>query len=164
MTFTLNKSTVQTTTPIDLLRLPDEAALEKAFVGKHISTLRTPAIILDRELFRANCVAMAASSASKGFTFRAHVKTHKATKGVRMQLEAGNGCTAVVCSTMMECWKLVEDGLVADGSIKDVRYYRLLPRRPLTDRCCMGCLADWTRSKISERWRKYLHVMVRSCV
>jgi hypothetical protein len=39
-----------------------------------------------------------------------------------MQLEAGTGCHAVVCSTMMECWQIVREGLVREGLVKDVSY------------------------------------------
>ncbi len=110
----------QTSTPLDLLPLPDVRALREAFVGKHVSSLRTPAIIVDRTRFRNNCETMARSCEEKGLRFRAHVKTHKTGPGVRMQLTAGEGCTSVVCSTLMECWQLVREGLVAEGLIKDV--------------------------------------------
>jgi D-serine deaminase-like pyridoxal phosphate-dependent protein len=122
MTVSMIPATMQTTTPLELLTLPDSAALRNAFVGKHISTLRTPAIILDRSLFRENCETMAQSCQKKGIVFRAHVKTHKTTEGVKMQLQAGEGCSSVVCSTMMECWRLVKDGLVETGLIKDVSF------------------------------------------
>lgn len=112
----------QTETPIDLLRLPNKAELVKAFVGKPLAALRTPAIVLDRSRFMRNCEAMSESCVRQGFTFRAHVKTHKAVEGVRMQLTAGAGCSAVVCSTMMECWQIVREGLVREGLVKDVSY------------------------------------------
>jgi D-serine deaminase-like pyridoxal phosphate-dependent protein len=110
----------QTDTPLDLMRLPDKAELVKAFVGKPLSSLRTPAIVLDRTRFARNCEAMSASCVRQGITFRAHVKTHKAIEGVRMQLTAGQGCSAVVCSTLMECWQIVREGLVQEGLVKDV--------------------------------------------
>jgi D-serine deaminase-like pyridoxal phosphate-dependent protein len=119
--------TTQTFTSLDL-STKDE--LVKAFVGKHISTLRTPAIILDRTRFTQNCEAMAESCSNKGIAFRAHVKTHKTAEGVRIQLEAGQGCSAVVCSTMMECWQIVKSGLVKEGLVKDVGVTEIL---------CDGC-------------------------
>jgi hypothetical protein len=111
----------QTVTPLKLLALPDQSALRQAFVGKPVSLVRTPAIILDRSRFKANCEAMAATCAARNLTFRAHVKTHKTVDGIRRQLEAGQGCHAVVCSTMMECCQIEASGMVQEGLIKDVR-------------------------------------------
>ncbi|WVR06754.1 hypothetical protein IAU60_003789 [Kwoniella sp. DSM 27419] len=111
-----------TYTPIDLLTLPSKDALRAEFVGKHISTLRTPAIILDRKKFRANCELMAQSCQDQGLTFRAHVKTHKTAEGLRYQLEAGQGSSAVVCSTLIECWQICRAGLVESGLVKDMLY------------------------------------------
>ena len=114
----------QTETPIELLKLPNKADLVRAFVGKPLSSLRTPAIVLDRMRFARNCEAMSESCVRQDITFRAHVKTHKASEGVRMQLKAGAGCSAVVCSTLMECWQIIRDGMVEEGLVKDVGFCR----------------------------------------
>jgi len=43
-------------------------------------------------------------------------------EGTRAQLRSSAGSThAVVVSTIMEAWRIVEEGLVADGTVKDVR-------------------------------------------
>lgn len=119
---TASSSVTPTFTPIDLLRLPNKNELCAAFVGKSLSTVRTPAIVVDRTCFKTNCETMNAACVQQGISFRTHVKTHKTVEGVRMQLEAGTGCHAVVCSTMMECWQIVREGLVREGLVKDVSY------------------------------------------
>lgn len=52
--------------------------LVKAFAGKSIESLRTPALVIDRSLFAQNCVRMHQKAAEWGAGFRAHLKTHKA--------------------------------------------------------------------------------------
>ena len=52
--------------------------LVKAFVGKSIESLRTPALVIDRSLFAQNCVRMHQKAIEWGAGFRAHLKTHKA--------------------------------------------------------------------------------------
>ena len=43
-------------------------------------------------------------------------------EGTRLQLKSSSGKTdAVVVSTLMEAWKVLQSGLVADGSVMDVR-------------------------------------------
>ncbi len=136
-----------TFTPIDLLPLPSKDALRKAFVGKHVSALRTPAIIVNRRRFQDNCERMAMSCKEQDLPFRAHVKTHKTAEGLRYQLEAGQGCSAVICSTVMECWQICRAGLVREGLVKDVRVNLLRSGCLLTCRlrCCMACQLHWTR-------------------
>lgn len=51
--------------------------LVKAFTGKPIESLRTPAFVIDRSLFAQNCVRMHQKAAEWGAGFRAHLKTHK---------------------------------------------------------------------------------------
>ncbi|TFY58006.1 hypothetical protein EVG20_g8321, partial [Dentipellis fragilis] len=96
---------MQTSTPVDLLRLPEKDALVKEFVGKSLQQLRTPAFV------------------EWGARFRAHVKTHKTVEGTRLQLvSSANKTNAIVVSTMMEAWKVYNGGLVADGTVKDILY------------------------------------------
>ena len=64
-----------TTTPISLLSLPNKSALIDAFVGKPISAVRTPALIVDRSIFKANCERVTAEVKRRGMRFRAHVKS-----------------------------------------------------------------------------------------
>jgi D-serine deaminase-like pyridoxal phosphate-dependent protein len=45
---------------------------------------------------------------------------HKTVEGTRIQLEAGGGVRAVICSTMVEVWQVVRSGLVNEGKVDDV--------------------------------------------
>jgi D-serine ammonia-lyase len=47
------------------------------FRGKPLSSLRTPAVIVDRAVFAQNCAKMHQNAKEWGASFRAHVKTHK---------------------------------------------------------------------------------------
>lgn len=66
-----------TTTPHQLLNLPQKDALVKEFVGKPLEALRTPAFVIDRAIFAKNCARMHENARQWGAGFRAHVKTHK---------------------------------------------------------------------------------------
>ena len=68
---------IQSRTPYNLVRKPDKQSLLTEFKGKHITTLRTPAVVIDRELFKNNCTRMHENAKQWGASFRAHVKTHK---------------------------------------------------------------------------------------
>tara|TARA_R110002003_G_scaffold68_13_gene6166 strand:- start:44317 stop:44562 length:246 start_codon:yes stop_codon:yes gene_type:complete len=52
-------------------------ALKAQYIGTHLSTLPTPAIILDRSKIVRNCNAMLQVCRKLGVGFRAHVKSHK---------------------------------------------------------------------------------------
>jgi hypothetical protein len=66
---------MQTTTPLSLLTLPSKDALVQEFVGRDIRTLRTPALIVDRNQFRRNCERVTGETERRGMGFRAHVKS-----------------------------------------------------------------------------------------
>ena len=68
---------LQTTTPFDLLGGPDKDKLVAAFKGKPLNALRTPALVVDRAVFRKNCELMHENAKEWGDVFRAHVKSHK---------------------------------------------------------------------------------------
>jgi D-serine deaminase-like pyridoxal phosphate-dependent protein len=110
----------QTSTTHRLMALPSKDELCEAFVGQPISSLRSPAAIIDRSIFKSNCQAMADKVRDNGLKFRAHVKTHKTVEGTALQVEAGGKVDkAVVCSTMTECWQIAESRLVKDGLVDD---------------------------------------------
>ena len=68
----------QTMTPmIEFAGLPAKDALVKEFVGKPLTSLRTPAFVLDRSVFERNCSSMSSKTKEWGAGFRAHLKTHK---------------------------------------------------------------------------------------
>lgn len=67
--------TTSTFTPLELMRGPDPAALREEFVGRSLSELRTPALIVDRAAFKQNCAEMDTKVEKLGMRFRAHVKS-----------------------------------------------------------------------------------------
>jgi hypothetical protein len=66
---------MQTTTPLSLLTLPSKDALVKEFVGKNVNSLRTPALIVDKSVFKKNCERVTKETERRGMGFRAHVKS-----------------------------------------------------------------------------------------
>ncbi|KAJ6571739.1 hypothetical protein B0H19DRAFT_1209011 [Mycena capillaripes] len=106
-------SPTQTKTPYTIAGLPQKNALTKEYVGPPLEALRTPAMVIDRSIFQKNC----------GATLRSHLMTHKTVEGTRLQLVEGKYTTnAVVVSTSMEAWEVVQGGLVKDGTVKDILY------------------------------------------
>ncbi|GMK58455.1 hypothetical protein CspeluHIS016_0504870 [Cutaneotrichosporon spelunceum] len=99
-------------TPLELMRLPLASALREEFVGRPISSLRTPAIIIDRAAFKENCAQMGAKVEGLGMHFRAHIKTHKTAEGTRLQI--AGGARKLVASTMPEVWGVLQDGITAE--------------------------------------------------
>ncbi|KLO17025.1 hypothetical protein SCHPADRAFT_868796 [Schizopora paradoxa] len=110
----------QTMTPIEFAGLPSKDALMKEFGGKALTSLRTPAFVLDRSIFERNCSSMASKTKEWGAGFRAHLKTHKTVEGARLQLRGKT--KAIVVSTIMEAWHVVNSGLVADSTVNDILY------------------------------------------
>jgi D-serine deaminase-like pyridoxal phosphate-dependent protein len=51
--------------------------LRETFVGKTLSEVPAPAVILDAAVVRRNCALMLEATDALGVDFRAHVKTHK---------------------------------------------------------------------------------------
>ncbi|TFY58845.1 hypothetical protein EVJ58_g6160 [Rhodofomes roseus] len=97
--------------------------LVAAYKGKPLDALRTPALVVDRAVFRRNCELMHENAKQWGDVFRAHVKSHKTAEGTRMQLiSSADKTDAIVVSTLMEAHGVVQAGLVADGTVKDILY------------------------------------------
>jgi D-serine deaminase-like pyridoxal phosphate-dependent protein len=51
--------------------------LEKAFIGKLLKDVATPAAVLDLSKLKKNCDGMLAAADRLKFGWRAHIKTHK---------------------------------------------------------------------------------------
>jgi len=66
---------MSTFTPHSLFNLPDKALLVDEFVGRPLSSIRTPALVVDRSRFKANCVRVTKEAKRRGMRFRAHVKS-----------------------------------------------------------------------------------------
>ncbi|WWD22569.1 hypothetical protein CI109_107062 [Kwoniella shandongensis] len=113
---------MSTFTPLSLYSLPSKSALVDQFVGQPISSLRTPALIVDRTKFKNNCEKVTGEAKKRGMNFRVHVKTHKTIEGTRMQVEAAGGAKATITSTMVELWQIIEGGLVEEGLVDDILY------------------------------------------
>ena len=75
--FTSLAMVIQTTTPYHLLLNPNKDTLRNEFLGKLVDTVRTPALVIDRDVFAQNCAQMHRRALEWGASFRAHLKTHK---------------------------------------------------------------------------------------
>ncbi|KAG9049060.1 hypothetical protein FS837_011333 [Tulasnella sp. UAMH 9824] len=109
-------------TTVALTTLPSKAALINAFVGKKVSSLRTPAFVVNKAIVTKNCAEMQENASRWGARFRAHIKTHKTAEGVRHQMAASDSDRAIVVSTLMEAWQVIKTGLVKDGTVKDILF------------------------------------------
>lgn len=72
-----SESKVIMDTTVALTALPSKAALVNAFVGKKVSSLRTPAFVVNKAIVTKNCAEMQKNASKWGARFRAHIKTHK---------------------------------------------------------------------------------------
>ncbi|KAF9457068.1 hypothetical protein BDZ94DRAFT_1285467 [Collybia nuda] len=126
----------QTKTLCQLMERPRKEVLANEFKGKSLQNLRTPAIIIDRNIFAQNCAKMHEKATGWGARFRAHLKTHKTVEGTKLQLiTSANRTHAVVVSTMMEAWEVVRAGLVSDGTVKDILYGLPVAPNKVADLC-----------------------------
>jgi len=79
--------------------------------------MRTPCLVVDGDALRANCRAATLHAQASGITIRPHVKAHKCSTLLRVQL-AGAGVSGVTCATAYEAEALAalrfEDILVAN--------------------------------------------------
>ncbi|PCH33682.1 hypothetical protein WOLCODRAFT_22168 [Wolfiporia cocos MD-104 SS10] len=115
--------TIQTKTPFHISAKPEKQELVDEYKGKTLNAIRTPAVVIDRALFAKNCALMHENAKQWGATFRAHVKSHKTSEGIRLQLvSTADQTSAIVVSTVMEACEIIRDGLVADGTVKDILY------------------------------------------
>ncbi|ORY22820.1 putative serine dehydratase domain-domain-containing protein [Naematelia encephala] len=118
----MSSTTTSTFTPLSLLPLPDKAQVNDAFVGRSLSSLRTPALVVDRGVFKENCERVTLEAERRGMRFRAHVKTHKTIEGTRLQATASHGVKAFIASTLPEVWSVVQSGLFTEDLANDILY------------------------------------------
>lgn len=85
-----------------------------SYIGRHISSLPTPALIVDRQKFEANCTKMLELARTNGISLRAQTKTHKTVEGAVLQ--TGGTRRKVVTSTLTEC------EMYADAGFEDILY------------------------------------------
>ncbi len=74
-----------------------------------LSTIETPALVLDRMALARNIAAMAASAKARGIALRPHAKTHKSAEIARLQVEAG--AIGICCATVAEIEAMAAAGL-----------------------------------------------------
>lgn len=70
----------QTTTPLlSFYSHHDQwkASLVESMVGKKLNELRTPSLVIDREILKRNCNKLACIKSDLNTKVRVHVKTHK---------------------------------------------------------------------------------------
>jgi D-serine deaminase-like pyridoxal phosphate-dependent protein len=113
-----------------------------------LSSLRTPAVLIDRTRARRNIDAMQSAAAARGIRLRPHAKTHKSPLIARWQIERG---AVGIC-----CAKLGEAEVFADAGIADIRLpYPLNPSNAdrviaLLDRTRLSFIVD--HPAVARQW------------
>ncbi|CEP15265.1 hypothetical protein [Parasitella parasitica] len=115
--------TSQTTTPLvpfDDYRSQIKTRLVAEMVGKKLNQLRTPALVIDKQILERNCQRLGKISTGLNKTrVRVHVKTHKTVEGARIQLESAK-TDAIVVSTLPEAYAMIDSDLPVGGLLKQV--------------------------------------------
>lgn len=75
----------------------------QACKGNDISHVPTPHLIIDRRVYVNNCERMADAVEKLGWSFRAHIKTHKTVPGTKLQCETTR-TGMIIASTIPEMW------------------------------------------------------------
>jgi len=81
-------------------------------IGKHITELDTPSLLVDLDKLKKNIKEMSDFAAENKLKLRPHIKTHKSIKLAQMQLDAGAGG--------ITCAKISEAEVMAAAGIKDI--------------------------------------------
>jgi hypothetical protein len=128
----------QTRTPVHLVGRSQKSALVAEFAGKHLSELRTPALVIDRALFAKNCDKMHANATGYGAAFRAHIKSHKVKLilwvGWDIALKSLADCRRNKASARIRFrHKLCRCGVNVDGSVGSGKIWTR--RRGHSERC-----------------------------
>lgn len=104
-------------------------ALRARFVGKQLSEVPTPSVVLDLKQVMVNCERMLEAAENLGLQWRAHIKTHKTTELTRLQV--GNHLTTpvlLIVSTILEAENIIP--LLKEYQSKD-RHVNVLFSFPL---------------------------------
>ncbi|KAG1051753.1 hypothetical protein G6F43_006063 [Rhizopus delemar] len=94
-------------------------ALKQNMIGKKLSDLRTPSLVIDRTRLERNCQQLGKITTELKIKVRVHVKTHKTLEATRIQLE-GAKSDAIVVSTMAEADFMINSDLVKSQLLKEV--------------------------------------------
>lgn len=110
----------------EFINLPSKEKLCEKYLGKPVSDLPTPSLIIDRAVFAQKCSAMLNNAKNLGVQFRCHVKTHKTLEGTELELGVGQdgnsqaSTSRIVVSTLAEAWSMLP--LVRSRKIDDILY------------------------------------------
>ncbi|OBZ88680.1 D-serine dehydratase [Choanephora cucurbitarum] len=96
-----------------------KATLAKDYIGKKLTELRTPSLVISRTVLQRNSERLREITTKFGLRVRIHVKTHKTTEGAQIQLK-GVTSDAIVVSTLPEAHSMVDSDLVKEGLLKEV--------------------------------------------
>ena len=129
-----------------------------------LSSLRTPAVLIDRARALRNIDRMQSTASARGLRLRPHAKTHKSPVVARWQIERG---AIGIC-----CAKLGEAEVFADAGIDDIRVpYPINPANAdrviaLIDRTRLSFIVD--HADVARQWsdamiaaRKQVDVLVK---
>ncbi|ORE08747.1 hypothetical protein BCV72DRAFT_202900 [Rhizopus microsporus var. microsporus] len=89
-------------------------SLKNNMIGKKLSELRTPSLVIDKAILERNCQQLGKIHTELNTNIRIHVKTHKTVEAARIQLE-GAKSDAIVVSTLAEAYFMIESDLVLLG-------------------------------------------------
>jgi D-serine deaminase-like pyridoxal phosphate-dependent protein len=96
-----------------------------------MTSLSTPALVVDLDVFEANVAAMTALLRDTGKTIRPHVKTHRTPELARRQL--GGPAVGITCATVGEAEAMVDAGiddvLIANEVVDPSKIARLVALR-----------------------------------
>ena len=112
-----------------------------ANLGDSVSSIDTPALILDLDAFERNIELMASALKEKGIRLRAHAKSHKCPEIAKIQI--AKGAVGICCQKVSEAAVFVEAGikdlLVTNQIISSTKVKRLFE---LARSARMGILVD----------------------
>ncbi|GGI18453.1 DSD1 family PLP-dependent enzyme [Oxalicibacterium faecigallinarum] len=80
-----------------------------ATIGAPLSTVSTPALLLDLDAFEANVSAMATMASKAGVALRPHAKAHKSS--AISQYQIGAGAVGICCQKLTEAYPFVRAGI-----------------------------------------------------
>ncbi|OZJ01633.1 hypothetical protein BZG36_05418 [Bifiguratus adelaidae] len=98
--------------------IPQKEALKRALVGKRLSQVRTPALVVKRKVVEENCKRLGDIAKKAGVKLRCHIKTHKTVEGTELQLVLGD-TDAIIVSTLAEANLVIHSHLTEQGILKD---------------------------------------------
>lgn len=78
-------------------------------LGLRLDELPTPSLVLDLDVFEANCASLVGTLSAEGVAWRPHVKGHKSTRLAWRMIDAG--AVGVTCAKVAEAEEMVAAGV-----------------------------------------------------